>query len=71
MTRPTIILGREYKDSVTGFTGMATAKSDYISGLAYVELTGKVGSEGKKAESDWFDTLRVTDTGAETFALPT
>lgn len=64
-----ITLGRQYKDRITGFVGMATATSRYITGLSYVELTGVVSAEGKKAESEWFDTQRVVDTGAEPFTL--
>lgn len=51
----TINLGDEVKDTVTGFKGIATGRSTYLTGCNHICLQPKVGKDGKFPESRWFD----------------
>jgi len=58
----TIILGASYKDTITGFSGVATGNAAYISGCDQVLLAPKSkGSDFK--ESCWFDAQRLKRIG--------
>lgn len=50
-----ITLGHRYKDVVTGFEGIATARHEYLTGCTRVSLTPKVGADGKRVPSETFD----------------
>ena len=54
-----IELGQNVKDSVTGFTGIATGKSEYLGGYVSVCIAPSVGNDGKKPDAEWFDASRV------------
>ena len=45
-----VTLGKTYRDKVTGFTGVATAKHEYLNGCVQYSLEGRVkeGAEGEK-----------------------
>jgi len=47
MTKKKIVLGNKVKDVVTGFTGIATAKTDYLNGCQQITITGKVSDSGE------------------------
>lgn len=53
------MLGKEYRDKITGFTGTVTAFCSYLTGCDQVGLTPKVNAEGKTQPSEWFDIGRV------------
>lgn len=55
----TSILGRTAKDRITGFVGIATGLSTYISGCTQVLLVPPMGPDGKLPDSHWFDLQRV------------
>lgn len=41
-------LGKVYRDTVTGFTGMATARTEYLLDTPNIRLEAKTGREEKK-----------------------
>jgi len=49
-----IKLGDKVKDTITGFTGIATARINYIYKCVQIQITGKKGKEDS-APSEWFD----------------
>jgi hypothetical protein len=55
-----IVLGETYKDSVTGFIGIATAKCVYLYSSASINLESQV--DGKPV-SQWFDIHRIKHAG--------
>lgn len=59
MDRTTIKLGHKYRDTVTGFEGIATGTSTTMSEeYTSVKLEGKAGSDGKLREH-WFSVTRL------------
>jgi len=58
-----LLLGREMTDSVTGFTGIAVSKIEYLTGCTQYCLKGKVNKDGKVPEGEWFDWQKLTVTG--------
>ncbi len=58
-----ITLGLPVKDRVSGFKGIATGRSTYLSGSAHICITPKVGKDGKKQEGHWFDEPMVDVVG--------
>lgn len=51
---PTTALGTMYKDTITGFKGVCTAKIEYLSDNPQSELSSKVNKDGEKF-SYWFN----------------
>lgn len=64
-----IVLGNTYKDTVTGFEGVATGRCKYISGCYQVLLSPKCIDVGTKLESHWFDVQRLEEIKNETITL--
>ena len=57
-----ITLGNVYKDSITGFKGVATAKTEYLNGCVSVLLVPQtLDKSGDLLESHWFDIQRLID----------
>lgn len=56
-------LGRKYRDIVTGFEGVAVARTTYLNGCDRIalEFTGKAG----KPDSAYFDEPNLVDVGEE------
>ncbi|SHE66548.1 hypothetical protein SAMN02745157_0666 [Kaistia soli DSM 19436] len=54
-----IKLGNKVRDLVTGFTGIATARTEYLYGCVHISVTPTVDKDGKQAETAWFDEQRV------------
>ena len=52
-------LGDLAKDVVTGFTGIAVAKCDWLHGCARLTLQPKVGKDGKLKENATFDEMSL------------
>lgn len=48
-------LGQVYTDSITGFTGVATSKTEFLHGCVRVGLTPKELRDGKPIEAQVFD----------------
>jgi hypothetical protein len=54
-----IELGQKYKDRITGFEGIATSRTVYISGCVHIGLQGKVDKDGKLPGPEFFDEERL------------
>ena len=51
-----VILGKEYKDSISGFQGVATARSTYLYGCVRVLITStRLKEDGDFLPDCWFD----------------
>ena len=51
-----VTLGKEYKDSITGFSGIAVARSTYLYGCVRVLINPtKLRPEGDFLPDTWFD----------------
>lgn len=50
-----INLGDEAKDAVTGFTGVAVSRTDYLNGCTRVCLQPPIGDDGKLPQYETFD----------------
>lgn len=53
MSMPTITLGQQYRDSVSGWTGTATARYEYLNGCVRFEISDR--DKDGKPESFVFD----------------
>ncbi len=51
-------LGNVVKDEVTGFTGTATSRTEYLGGSTRVQVTAHALSDGRPVE-DWFEEERL------------
>ena len=54
-----IKLGSLVKDSFTGFTGIATAYTEWLYGCTRICIEPKELKDGKPIEAQWFDEQRV------------
>lgn len=50
-----IALGSKVKDPVTGLTGMAVARIEYLNGCVRIEVQPKKVISGKPADTTWID----------------
>ncbi len=48
-------LGDEVKDKVTGFKGVAYARSTYLTGCDHIMVQPKIKKDGTMPEAKWFD----------------
>lgn len=58
-----IKLGNEYKDVISGFVGIAVAKTEWINGCNRVTLSPKLDKDGKIQDSCCFDVEQLEATG--------
>jgi len=56
----TIQLGSKVRDIITGFTGIATGRAEYISGCSQLLVAPPLAKDGAARESEWFDEQRLT-----------
>jgi hypothetical protein len=54
-----IELGSKVKDSITGFSGIATGRAEYLHGCARVLVEPQELKDGKPVESQWLDEPRL------------
>jgi len=61
-----INLGDKVRDTVTGFTGIATGRTNWLQGCTRVGVQTQELHDGKPIESQWFDEpqLEVIEKGA-------
>jgi hypothetical protein len=52
-------LGKQAKDKITGFSGIITAKVQYLTGCDQYGITPPVGSDGKTGDTNYFDSGRI------------
>lgn len=55
-----IKLGQKVKDSITGFSGIATARCEYLNGCVSVEVRPTKLIDGKMIKSAWIDEQQLT-----------
>jgi len=53
------ILGSKVKDTITGFTGIATGFITFMYGCNRVQITPQELHDGKSIDPEWFDDQRV------------
>ena len=58
-----IELGKKYRDSITGFSGIATGKAEYLYSCRRVELKSTELNDGRTIEAEWFDEQRLAEVG--------
>lgn len=69
MTGGPVKLGEKYRDTITGFLGTATARTEYLYGCVRVVLEGR-GGEG--APEEWvFDEQRLVTEADGRRPIPT
>jgi hypothetical protein len=54
-----IELGDEVKDIVSGFTGIATARTEFLNGCVRISIDPPVDKDGKPVDGKWFDVEQV------------
>lgn len=52
-------LGKEAKDIVTGFKGIITSRTEYLTGCNRYGLQPKANKEGKTDDPKWFDENQI------------
>lgn len=63
-------LGKEYKDKISGFIGVAVAKTEWINGCVRITLQPKLDKDGKIQDNVCLDIEQLEPTGNEvTLAL--
>jgi hypothetical protein len=50
-----ITLGQKVKDKITGFTGIAITRCEYLNGCVQYCVKPKLDKNGKIQEGEWFD----------------
>jgi hypothetical protein len=54
------VIGKQAKDSVTGFSGTITAVTEWMNGcVRYVIQPNKLDKEGNPVDEKWFDSQQV------------
>lgn len=54
-------LGDRVTDRISGFSGIATGRAEYLYGCVRVQVEPEALHDGKPVESQWFDEQRLTD----------
>lgn len=54
-----VSLGSKVRDSISGFTGIATGRSDFQYGCSRILIEPSELHDGKPVEGHWFDEQRV------------
>ena len=63
-------LGATYRDMITGFTGIATGRVEYITGCNQVLLAPKTDKTNKLSGSEWIDLERLVKQKGRVLRLP-
>jgi len=64
------VLGKKYRDVITGFTGTCVGEVTYLTGCVQLMLVPEVDNEGKRREAEWFDVDRCEAVSDEVVRLP-
>lgn len=63
-----VVLGKKYKDNITGYIGVATARSEYLYGCIRVLLEStKLKKDGDFINDFWVDEARLITVKGATF----
>lgn len=65
-----IKLGSTVKDSITGYTGVALCRIEYMNGCIRYEVQSQTLFEGRVSQSEFFDEQRLTATPEATAGGP-
>jgi len=57
------LLGKQVKDKITDFEGIATSKHIYLTGCNQFGVQQKIDKDGKVPDVRYFDEARLTVTG--------
>ena len=60
------LAGNLVRDTVTGFTGIATGRAEYMYGCNRIQVEPKELKDGAPIESCWFDEQRIEVVKADT-----
>lgn len=52
-------LGSKVRDTITGYEGIATARSEFLNGCVSIQITRTEMTKDGDAKADWFDEQRV------------
>ena len=52
-------LGTKVRDSITGFEGIAIARTQYLYGCVQIGVEPLIAEGGKKRDTEWFDEQRI------------
>lgn len=58
-----IKLGTHVIDKITGFAGIATARTEFMNGCIRIGVDSPVGDDGKLRDTEWFDENRLKGNG--------
>lgn len=58
-------LGKEYRDKISGFVGVAVARTEWINGCVRVTLSPKLDKDGKWQDNVCLDVEQLEPTGNE------
>jgi hypothetical protein len=61
--------GALYRDKITGFKGIVTARVQYITGCDQALVVPPVGKDGKMGEGQWIDESRLDRVGTSQVVL--
>lgn len=50
-----IVLGSKVKDKVSGYSGIAIARHEFLNGCVRYSVQDKINKDGKLPEEKWFD----------------
>jgi len=59
-----VTLGKKYKDRVSGFKGIATARHEYLNGCIRISLTSTELKDGAPIDPQSFDIEQLDESGA-------
>lgn len=70
---PNFQLGNKLRDTITGFSGIATSRVEYLTGCIQYGIAPKCTSDGKIQETQYFDEQRLVfeEDGIATTSKPT
>lgn len=54
-----IKLGSKVRDTISGYEGIATARTEYLYGCVRITIESQTLKDGKPVEAAWFDEQRV------------
>lgn len=65
-----IVLGRTYRDVITGFIGVAIGHVEYLTGCNQTLISPRASADNKAGDSHWYDDQRMQmDTSAGLIVL--
>lgn len=63
------MLGKKFRDVVTGFEGVCTGRADYVSGCSQALIVPPIGPGGEFRAGEWFDVQRLSQVGNKVLAF--